>query len=115
MNGSHVIELNYQNFEQEVFGSDDPMLVEFYSEDAYACRALDGVLEDLANEFSDRVRIGRVDKDADWQVAENYQVKAAPVVLLIQHERVVERIEGPHTREDYRQAICELISQHWVI
>ena len=110
-----VIELSDVNFDEEVFGTSEPVLVECWSDRSYACRELDGVLEELALRYSGQVKIGRLDVDSSWQTAEQYEIQNTPVVLVFQNNRVVERIEGIHDRSDYEQAIHEVISQYWVI
>jgi thioredoxin 1 len=115
MGAEHVIELDYENFDGEVFGTDKPVLVEFYSESYYSCRQVDGIVDALAGEFEGKIVFGRVDMDANWQTAEDFDVRRAPTVLLFQHDRVVDRIEEPKTRSEYQQSLYELITQYWVI
>ncbi len=110
-----VIELSDANFDDEVFSGSDPILVEFWSEGSYACREVEGVLDRLAEEYRDQVRVGRLDADASWQTAEQYDVRTFPTVLVFQNGRVVDRIEGARSPTDYRQAVHEVIAQHWVI
>ncbi len=115
MTQNAVIELSDADFDDEVFASDEPMLVEFWSEGSYACREVDGVLDRLAEEYQGRVRVGRLDAESNWQTAEQYEVRSFPTVLVFQNGRVVDRIEGARSAADYRQAIHEVIAQHWVI
>jgi thioredoxin 1 len=115
MSAGQVIDLDYENFDDEVYGNDKPVLVEFWSESCYACRQLDGIVDALADEFQDKIIFGRVDMDANWDTAGAYQVKTAPTVLLFQNDQVVQRMDGPKTRAEYRQSLCELIAQYWVI
>ena len=115
MNKEEVIQLDDENFDEEVFSGDDAVLVEFYTEDSYTCRELSDMLDRLAREFRGKVRIGRIDADENWQTAKTYEVTTVPSVLLLHKQRVVSRIEGPKTLEEYRQALNELIAEHWVI
>ncbi len=110
-----VIELSDATFDDEVFDGSDAMLVEFWSEGSYACREVQGVLDRLAEEYRDRVRIGRLDAEGNWQTAEQYDVRVFPTVLVFQNGQVVERIEGSQSASEYRQAIHEVIAHHWVI
>ena len=115
MNSRHVIELNYENFDDEVFGKDQPVLVEFWSEASYACRELSDIISDVADKYAGQVNVGRLNVDANWQTAEQFDVRATPMVLLFQNDRVVERIDGAKTRGEYEQALNELIARYWVI
>lgn len=115
MSADQVVELNYENFEDEVFGTDKPVVVEFLSENYLACRQVEGVFDALAKEYGEQIVFGRVDMDANWQTAEAYDVKTAPTVLLFQHDRLVQRMEGQQDEREYRQALHELISPYWVI
>jgi len=115
MSDSQAIELDDGNFDDEVYGIDQPVLVEFYSQGSYSCRELSGIVDDLAGEYEGKVRVARLDVDAHWQTAKNVEVSTVPTVLLFQNDRVVERIDSPKTREEYRQALNELVAQYWVI
>ena len=103
MSENQVIELDDGNFDDEVFGIGQPVLVEFYSQGSYSSRELSGIVDDLAGEYEGKVRIGRLDVDANWQTAKNVEVSSVPTVLLFQNDRVVERIDSPKTREEYQQ------------
>lgn len=115
MSSDQVIPLNYENFDDEVFGNDKPVLVEFSSESNYACRELEAIVDGLAGEFAGKIIFGRIDMDSNWDTAEAYDVKTAPTVLLFQNDHVVERIDGPKTPSQYRQSLHEVVSQYWVI
>lgn len=115
MSAGQVLQLDDESFDDEVFVGDEPVLVQFYSEDSYPCRELSDMLGRLASEFNGKVCIGRIDADENWQTAKTYSVTTVPCVLLFAKQRVVERIEGPKTLEEYRQALNELVSEHWVI
>ena len=110
-----VIELSDDNFDDVVFSNQDPVLVEFWSEGSYACRELDGVIERLAQEYTGKVRIGRLDVESSWQTAHQFGVTNAPMVLVFQNQRVVDRIQGVQSATQYRQAINEVVVQHWTI
>ncbi len=115
MSSEHVVELNYENFEDEVLGNDQPVLVEFWSEGSYSCRELSDIIDDVATAYAGKVTVGRVDVEANWQTAQQYDVRTTPMVLLFQNDRVVERIEGAKTRAEYEQALNELVARYWVI
>ena len=115
MSSEHVVELNYENFEDEVYGGEKPVVVEFLSESYLACRQVEGVFEAFAQEYGEQIVFGRVDMDANWQTAELFGVKTAPTVLLFQHDRLVQRLEGQQDERQYRQALHELIAPYWMI
>ena len=115
MSEAQVLELDDANFDDEVYGCDQPVLVEFFSEESYMCRELSGIVDDLAEEYAGKVRICRLDVGANWQTARALEVNNVPTVLLFQNDRIVERIVSPKTREEYQQALNELITEYWVI
>jgi thioredoxin 1 len=115
MNSRQVIELDYENFEDEVFGNDQPVLVEFWSETSYACRELSGIIDDVAEHYAGKVTVGRLNVEVNWQTAERFDVRSTPMVLLFQNDRVVDRIDGVKNRDEYEQALNELVARYWVI
>ena len=114
-NPSSIMELSDADFEEEVLGSETPVLVEFWSPLAYACRELDGVLADLAERYAGKVRIGRLDVEVHWETAEDLGVVRTPAAWVFQNGEVVHRIDGVDDRDAYEQAIHEVIAAYWVI
>ncbi|MCA9124611.1 MAG: thioredoxin fold domain-containing protein [Planctomycetaceae bacterium] len=110
-----AFEVNEQNFDVEVVESQQPVLVVFWEEACYPCRAMDTVLDQLAEQYEGRVRIAHIDAQSNWQTARAYDVRNFPTALLFQHGRVTETIVGVEPGAVFQKAIDDVLGGDWVI
>ena len=90
----NVIEIDDANFESEVLKSDKPVLVDFWAEWCGPCRMLAPKIEQMAGEFAGKVKVGKLDTDANRDTAMKYGINAIPTVILFKNGEVAERIVG---------------------
>ena len=87
-------EFTDSNFEEEVIKSDKPVLVDFWAEWCGPCKMLTPKIEAMAGEFGDKVKIGKLDTDANRDTAMKYRINAIPTVILFKNGEVTDRIVG---------------------
>jgi len=105
MAGPNTLEFNDQNFEAEVLKSETPVLVDFWASWCQPCLRLAPTIDELADAYSGKVKVGKVDTEAAIQTAAKYQVHSIPTVLLFQDGEVVEKLVGLRGRKDYEEVI----------
>ncbi len=98
-----------QDFGDKVLRSSEPVLVDFWAEWCGPCRMLGPVIDALAAEYDGRVRVAKVDVDANQQVAMQYGVRSIPTVMLFDNGQVVDTIVGVRPKSDYAGAIEKLV------
>ena len=81
-------------FEEEVLGSDVPVLVDFYAPWCGPCRRLAPALEQTAKKFSEKARVVKVNVDDEPELASRYQITGVPTLLFVKDGQVVERVVG---------------------
>lgn len=94
MASDKIIEVNSNNFRDEVLGSEVPVLVDFWASWCGPCRAVAPVLEELASENEGKVRIAKVNVDDNRDLASQFQVASIPSFFLFKNGEVADRMMG---------------------
>ncbi|GAA3729500.1 thioredoxin [Leifsonia bigeumensis] len=81
-------------FEQEVLNSETPVLVDFWADWCGPCRAVSPILDQIASENEGKIRLVKVDVDANPQVAMKYQITSIPAMKVYQGGEVVKTVIG---------------------
>jgi thioredoxin 1 len=104
MAGLNIINLTQDNFSKEVLESSTPILVDFWAEWCGPCKMIAPVLDELAEEYDGRVKIGKVNIDNEQGLAAEYGVRAIPTLLLFQNGQVAEQIVGLKSKRDLKNS-----------
>lgn len=102
MAGTNIINLTQDNFSKEVLESSTPILVDFWAEWCGPCKMIAPVLDELAQEYDGRIKIGKVNIDNEQGLAAEYGVRAIPTLLLFQKGQVAEQIVGLKSKRDLK-------------
>ena len=102
MASQNIITLTQVNFGNEVLQSTSPVLVDFWAEWCNPCRALTPILDELADEYAGRVKIGKVNIEEHQGLAAEYGVRAIPTLLLFHKGQVAEQIVGLRSKRDLK-------------
>ena len=102
------VTLNESNFDKEVLKSKTPVLVDFWAPWCGPCKLIGPVVEELAKEYSGRVKVGKVNTDDNTQIAVNYKIMGVPSLLLYKDGEVIDRIVGVVPKEK----IAELLDSY---
>jgi len=100
-----IITLTDQNFENEVKASQIPILVDFWAEWCAPCRMVAPVLDELAEEFDGKVKIGKLNVDQNRSVAAQYGVMSIPTLILFKNGELVEQMVGAQPKENLQKVI----------
>jgi thioredoxin 1 len=85
---------NSAEFQEKVLGSDVPVLVDFWAPWCGPCRAIAPAVEELANEYSGKAKVFKIDVDQVGEVAQNYGVMSIPALLVFKDGKVVDKQVG---------------------
>ncbi|MFH1355412.1 MAG: thioredoxin [Candidatus Omnitrophota bacterium] len=93
------------NFKNEVLDSDLPVLVDFWAAWCGPCKMIAPLLEELAKEYSKKIKIGKVDVEANPKTATTYAVMSVPTLIFFKDGKIMEQIIGVLSRSDLKRKI----------
>jgi thioredoxin 1 len=105
MANENVKEFTDANFETEVLGASEPVLVDFWAEWCMPCRALAPTIDKIATEFAGRAKVGKVDTDSNRDISIKYGINAIPTVILFKDGQVAAKFVGLKPERDFKEAI----------
>jgi len=96
-------------FEDEVLKSDTPVLVDFWAEWCAPCRRLAPTIAELASEYEGRLRVAKVDVDANPAITSQLGIRAMPTLLFLKDGKVVSSLVGAHPKDQIEAQITDLL------
>src|SRR5689334_744576 len=100
----NILNLTKDNFAKEVLQSTTPVLVDFWAQWCSPCRALGPILDELAEEYDGRIKIGKVDTEQQQELAVEYGIRGIPTLLLFSQGQVVDQIVGLKSKRDIKSS-----------
>ena len=104
-----IVTISGSNFETEVIASDKPVLVDFWAEWCGPCKMLSPVLDELASEMGERVKIAKVNVDENQQLAVQYGIKSIPLLYFFKDGQVKDKVVGLVPKDTLAQKLNALI------
>ncbi|MCA9292090.1 MAG: thioredoxin [Phycisphaerales bacterium] len=109
MSSDAVMEFTDANFESEVLQSDIPVLVDFWAEWCQPCKLLTPTIEELAATFKGRVKVGKLDTDANRTVSVKYGIQAIPTVLVFKDGEIQDKKIGLVKKGEFESVLTRLV------
>jgi len=100
-----IVTLTQDNFAQEVLQSPAPVLVDFWAEWCGPCKMIAPVLNELADEYDGRVKIGKVNIDEQQGLAAEYGIRAIPTLLVFNKGQVADQVVGARSKRDLKASL----------
>ena len=100
-----IVTLTQENFSQQVLQSAAPVLVDFWAEWCGPCKMIAPLLDELADEYDGKIKIGKVNIDEQQNLAAEYGVRAIPTLLVFHHGQVADQLVGARSKRDLKASL----------
>ena len=107
-NNSTTINLDESNFDREVTQSDKPVIVDFWAEWCGPCKMIAPLLDEVAREKADAVKIGKVNVDENQSLSFKYNIRAIPALLFFKNGQLRDQVTGDMSKKDLLSRIDAL-------
>ena len=100
-----IVALTKENFAQLVLQSPVPVLVDFWAEWCGPCKMIAPLLDELADEYDGKAKVGKVNIDEQQALAAEYGIRAIPTLLLFNKGQVADQIVGARSKRDFKNSL----------
>lgn len=102
-NNDKILTVTQENFDDDVLGSEVPVLVDFWAAWCGPCRMVAPILEELADELDGKLRVGKLNVDEQQELAFKFNVSSIPTFILFKDGAVADQLRGAMPKGAFQQ------------
>lgn len=100
-----VLKITSENYENEVLNSDKTVLIDFYADWCGPCRMMSPIIDEIADEMGEKVKVGKINVDENQDLAMKYSVMSIPTILVIRGGNVAKTFVGVTDKEEIKEVL----------
>ena len=100
-----TIEISDDTFEENVIKKGQPIIVDFWAEWCVPCKQIGPILEEISEEYSEKITIGKLDVDENPETPGKFQIRGIPTMLLFNNGELIDTKVGMSSKTDLTEWI----------
>ena len=97
------------NYETEVLKSDKLVLIDFYADWCGPCKMMSPIIDEIAEEVGDKIKVGKINVDENQELAMEYEVMSIPTIIILQNGEVKNSFVGVREKEEIISCLEKMI------
>ena len=93
-----AININKNNFQNEVMNADKPVLLDFWASWCAPCRMVVPIIEEIANERED-IKVGKINVDEQPELASKFGIMSIPTLVVMKNGKIVQQVSGARPKD----------------
>lgn len=104
-----IVEVSASNFKEEVLDAEQPVLVDFWAAWCGPCRMIAPVVQQIAEEYGDKLKVAKLNVDENPNIASKYEVMSIPTLFVFKNGDIASRLIGYMPKDKLKQAIDQVL------
>lgn len=100
-----VLNVTSENYESEVLKSEKTVLIDFYADWCGPCKMMSPVIDEIAEEMKETIKVGKINVDENQDLAMEYGVMSIPTIVVLKNGEVQKTFVGVTDKEEIKQAL----------
>ncbi len=92
--GEMTIEINDENFQEEIVNSKKPVLIDFWAAWCGPCRIMSPLIDEIAEEYKDKIKVGKINVDDNQELASKYEILSIPTFIIFEKGEPAKKFIG---------------------
>lgn len=101
------LKITRENFENEVMKSNIPVLIDFWAPWCGPCRMMGPIIEQLADEYEGKAKVGKVNVDEESELSQAFGVMSIPTIVLVKDGKIVKQVVGARPKAEVEAMLQE--------
>ncbi len=103
-----VLKISSENYQEEVLKADKPVIIDFYADWCGPCKMMSPIIDEIAEEKTDSIKVGKVNVDENQDLAMEYGIMSIPTIVIIKNGKVEKTFVGVRDKSEILGAIGDV-------